>query len=224
MLLPCSDIVETVGVDAPLEPLLPAVLDLGPPKQCNQELCGKMPKCVTTFLPRAGESLMEYVISPDPQDITYVADSDTAANNRVGTHRPCCPQPLRFYTDMIWCCIQSLCIHSSTAIGQLPSVRCAEAGPGRGQVEDWHQQLYFCDVGAVDYMLAKGFNYLDRKIILQGNNHAGPLKLAFETQTENYLLVCSAPGNAHICHSAEWKVDGEKVKCLDEDGARAASK
>lgn len=86
----------------------------------------------------------------------------------------------------------------------------------------WHQQLYFCDVFNVDFMLSNKFDYLDRKIILQGTTGDGPLLLEFLTQTENYFIFCSAPGNKHMCTSTTWKLNGEEVECYDDEAQKAA--
>lgn len=83
-------------------------------------------------------------------------------------------------------------------------------------------QLYFCDVSSVTYMLDKHFDYLDRKYILQGGKNDGPVRLEYEQTSENHLIVCSAPGNSHLCKSSRWKVDGVEAKCMDEEAARNA--
>ncbi len=90
-------------------------------------------------------------------------------------------------------------------------------------VKTWHGQLYSRDVGAVDHMLDKGWNYLDRKYVIQAGKGAGPLQLEFESSTENYFVACSAPGNAYLCKEGTiWKIDEEVVKCLDTVAAKAA--
>lgn len=90
-------------------------------------------------------------------------------------------------------------------------------------VKTWHEQLYFGDVAAVDHMLDNGWNYLDRKYIIQGDKNAGPLQLEFESTTENYFVVCSAPGNAYLCKEGTvWKIDDEVVRCLDTEAAKTA--
>lgn len=88
--------------------------------------------------------------------------------------------------------------------------------------KSWHTQLYFCDTGAISYMRAKGFNYLDHKIILQGEQSSGPLKLEITTTRENPIVLCSAPSNDHIAKSAKWFVDGKEATLLTEGELPAA--
>jgi len=92
-------------------------------------------------------------------------------------------------------------------------------------VKEWHEQLYNVDVGSIQHMLQLGFNYLDRKWILEGQN-AGPINLAFESATENYFMVCGPPGGQQHCNATNtsWKVDGAPIGCKFkaksvEDGA-----
>ena len=94
---------------------------------------------------------------------------------------------------------------------------------GSNAVQTWHEQMYFCDVGSVDHMLDKGWNYLDRKYVIQAHKGAGPLKMEFESTTENYFVACSAPGNGYLCvEGTVWKMDEEVIKCLNTDAAKAA--
>lgn len=102
---------------------------------------------------------------------------------------------------------------------EVPFVRDSHAAQ-TNEMKAWHEQLYFCDVGAVDYMLQEQFNYKDRKYVIQGEKGQGPVKLSFESTKENYFIACSAPGNSYICSEGTvWKIDGEVVECLNHDKA-----
>lgn len=37
----------------------------------------------------------------------------------------------------------------------------------------------------------------------QGSNKDGPVRMEWEQKAENHLIVCSAPGNSHLCKSAK---------------------
>jgi len=56
----------------------------------------------------------------------------------------------------------------------------------------------------------------------QGNEKSGPIKLEFETTRENYVIVCSAPGNDQIVKTTEWKMDGQLETPMTEDSLKAA--
>ena len=45
------------------------------PHACPADFCETSPKCVTTFLPRVGESLIDYVIFPHEDEIPMVTVS-----------------------------------------------------------------------------------------------------------------------------------------------------
>jgi hypothetical protein len=92
-------------------------------------------------------------------------------------------------------------------------------------VKEWHEQLYSVDIGSIQHMLQLEFNYLDRKWILQGED-AGPLHMQFESQTENYFMVCGPPGGDNHCNAQNttWTIDGASIGCKFkgksvEDGA-----
>lgn len=105
---------------------------------------------------------------------------------------------------------------------EVPFIKDSEQA-SKNTVETWHEQLYFCDVGSVDHMLDKGWNYLDRKYVIQAAKGAGPLQMEFESTTENYFVACAAPGNGYLCmEGTVWKMDGEAIKCLNTEAAKAA--
>lgn len=86
---------------------------------------------------------------------------------------------------------------------------------GSNAVTTWHEQLYFCDVAAVDHMLEKEWNYLDRKNVIQAAKGAGPIRYEFESTKQNYFVACSAPGNPYLCmEGTHWKMDGEPINCV----------
>lgn len=86
------------------------------------------------------------------------------------------------------------------------------------EVKEWHEQLYNVDVPSITHMLQLEFNYLDRKWILQGEN-AGPLAMEFESNTENYIMLCGPPGHDGHCNvnTTTWTVDGASVGCKFKD-------
>lgn len=77
--------------------------------------------------------------------------------------------------------------------------------------EGWHVQLYFCDVGSVGYMLGKGFNYLDRKFILQV--HPPTLTHTLWRHEPTYMHLPS--GHSHTSGRAVvGDVDMRRARCI----------
>jgi hypothetical protein len=81
-------------------------------------------------------------------------------------------------------------------------------------VKEWHEQLYSVDIYGVTEMIEEGFNYLDRKWVLQGEN-AGPLSMEFESKTTNYFVMCAPPGrDQHFnASTTKWTIDGNPIGC-----------
>ena len=168
----------------------PIKTPLPPPMRCHKDLCENdlNPQCVTTMEPRVGPNLLEHVIRANKGGEAPSLDRNKDVNI-AATIPKFYPGSQTNETLFKW-------------THDLPPTQ-----------HYWHTQIYFCDVDAIRRtIMYEHLNYLDRKIILQGDDRSGSITLAFESKTENHLVLCSPPGNRHLRQDTKFKISNLGAK------------